>query len=171
MFKTFQRSRITRSLLVAAAATAALVGSAAPASAGPPWSTDDVLIAGAVVDFGAGPIVAGNPQNPGTLKWETKTVAGVGIVTPHLEGKVYAINSANRAVRVLVECYDADHNSITSTPGAIKTPPDNLQHSFTIDLKPCEASNVFHVHVSTQQETVAGSGVFANVNATQLFDI
>jgi hypothetical protein len=41
MSKTFQRSRITRSLLTAAATMAAVLAvTAAPASAAPPWPVD-----------------------------------------------------------------------------------------------------------------------------------
>jgi hypothetical protein len=135
---------------------------AAPASAAPPWPVDQLLINGANVDFGNGVIAAGIPPTSGTLAWD---VPG-GSVTPHLDGRIYAVNSANRAVRMEIEYFDAGDNPVgTPMYSMIRTPPNNAQHSWSVNMAPYGASNVYIVHVYTQQETAPGSGVYARVNA------
>jgi len=152
MFKTLQRSKIIRSLATAAAAVAIASLAAAPASA-----QDRPKITNQYVDFGINWGPFGAPLYGGYLYWN---VNAAGVVTPHLTGNLYINNSNGKCARMRIDYYDAAHNWITVKTGGKVCATSNALHTWSVNLQPFGANNVYHVHVSTTEETAPGSGVF-----------
>lgn len=140
------------------AAVAALVAvgvsglAAAPASA---WSQDRPKITDAGIDFGTNWDTFGAPLNGGYLDWNTSG----GVVTPHLTGNLYLKNSNGTCARMRMEYFDASHLLIATRNGGTVCATSNALHTWSVNLQPFGASNVFHVHVSTTVETTPGNFV------------
>jgi hypothetical protein len=166
MFRTLQRSTITRSLAAAAAAVTIAAVGAAPALA---WTPDYPFISTATEDFGGGPFLplVGAPAAPGRLDWNTP----LGVVTPHLTGNLYATNLGGVRLRMRMTYYDSAYQWITTEYGGIVTPASNALHTWSVDLEPFGAINIFHVKVAITQESVPGSGNFVRVGAEYAADI
>jgi hypothetical protein len=157
MFKTLQRSTIIRLLATTAAAVAIAAVGAVPASAFP-LAVDHPLINAANLDFGDG-AWAGSPAIGRTLEWD----AAAGLVKPHLTGKLYATNLNGRRIRMRIQYHDAGHQPVFAKYGGIVTPNGNGLNTWSVDLTPPGAINIFHLHVAITQENVPGPGDFVMV--------
>jgi len=163
--KTDRRSRVLRWLAGGVASVALAVGLAGPASAWP-WADDRPKLTNQGIDFGTNWDGFGAPLNGGDLHWHYDVD---GNVRPHLLGTLYLNNASGTTARMQIDYYDAAHNLIETKYGGAVTAQDNALHTYSVDLDPFEADNVYHVHVSTTTET-ATPGDFQIVG-TAGFDI
>jgi hypothetical protein len=134
------RTRMTRPLAVAAAATAlAVAGGAAPAMALP---IDRPAINTNQVDFGNS-WANQAPTSGGTLDWDT------GNGNTCLSGNIYMKNAAGVTAQVWLEMYtDGSHSTpaLATTKSLKKTAVGNALNIFTVNL-PCINSAGTHAHV------------------------
>ena len=163
--KPTSRSRVLRWLAGGIASLAIVFGVAGPAAAFP-WADDHPKLTNQGIDFGRNWDGFGAPINGGDLHWHYDVS---GNVRPHLLGNLYLNNASGTTARMQIDYYDAAHRLIHTEYGGAVTAPDNALHSWSVDLDPYEAPNVFHVHISTTTET-ATPGVF-QVVGTDGFDI
>ncbi len=153
---TRRRSPIIRWVATAAAAAGIALVAAAPASA---WDTDRPKLTDPGIDFGIHWDGFGAPFDGGELHWH---VEPDGDVRPHLVGgNLYLNNASGTRARMKIEYFDAAHNEIHEEFGGIVDATDNGLHSFSVDLEPYEAPNIYHVHISTTTE--GAPGVFNEV--------
>jgi hypothetical protein len=161
MPKTLQRSTITRSLAAAATAVAIAAVGATPASA---WPVDHPLITGGDIQFGRGWNGAA-PAAGGNLNWDVDQVSG--IVTPRLNGNIFALNSDGYEVRVRMTYYNAAQNQIGlrhsgwqgPATGNIVDTATGLNVFHIVGLNTFGASDVYGVTVEVQRRIGGAAGV------------
>jgi len=147
--------RIWSVAAVAAVAAVAMVAvAAAPASA---YVVDRPKTTDTGIDFGTNWDTFGAPLNGGYLYWN---VNAAGVVTPHLTGNLYLKNSSGVRARMRIDYYDAAHNLLATRYGGSVYATSDALHTWSVDLEPFGATDVYHVHVSTTKETGPGSGVY-----------
>ena len=149
-----QLTRISRTMAMAFAVLAVMVGASA-ASAAP---LDNVQINAGVVSFGNAWAPGTGATTPGILDWQS-----VGPnTTPRLSaGNLYVANAAGRVFRVEMEVYNnaASHTLVATNAGAPHTGTGAKPDVFPITLGAVTGPDT-HAHIYIQERI---GGVWTNV--------
>jgi hypothetical protein len=126
--------------------------------------TDQVLIAGRLVDFGASMFSAGMPVGFGRLVWSITD----GFYTPRLIGTLHLNNASGKFARMHISYLNGGDGLIDVRHGGIVRSDDNDHHSWSVDLSPLDdPGQITEVHICTE---ISDDGInFSQVSCTTKF--